>query len=279
VPVADATGRAYRVRRHGPITALRDFRSPAPNGGADQPGLIASAYRPRVCPRCDAAVLHEVAVQLALVIEPNCVCGLSAVIAAPKSVACWLKTEVREVLMRRETERRSEASNQPLLRAAFGRLHEVVECHCLAGPRMQQIAGAAKTDRRRIVSFVLAAGSANCAISVPMKLDWHALASLDRHALASRWRSAGSGSIIASISARTRATNPSPATEHSGRKSSGIRVIPIGATLNYGPRITSWRDSVVPDEVSIHLTLIIESDGVSHFSAVVAVPQELACLV
>jgi hypothetical protein len=34
----------------------------------------------------------------------------------------------------------------------------------------------------------------------------------------------------------------------------------------------------VPDEVSIHLTLIIESDGVSHFSAVVAVPQELACL-
>jgi hypothetical protein len=35
---------------------------------------------------------------------------------------------------------------------------------------------------------------------------------------------------------------------------------------------------MVPDEVSIHLTLIIESDGVSHFSAVVAVPQELACL-
>jgi len=34
----------------------------------------------------------------------------------------------------------------------------------------------------------------------------------------------------------------------------------------------------VPYEVSIHLTLIIESDGVSHFSAVVAVPQELACL-
>jgi hypothetical protein len=32
----------------------------------------------------------------------------------------------------------------------------------------------------------------------------------------------------------------------------------------------------VPDEVSVHLTLIIESDGVSHFSAVVAVPQELA---
>jgi hypothetical protein len=30
--------------------------------------------------------------------------------------------------------------------------------------------------------------------------------------------------------------------------------------------------------VSIHLTLIIESDGVSHFSGVVAVPQELACL-
>jgi hypothetical protein len=102
------------VRWHGPITALRDFRSPAPNGGADQPGLIVSACRPRVCPRCDAAVLHEVAVQLALVIEPNCVCGLSAVIAAPKSVACWLKTEVREVLMRRESERPSEASNQPL---------------------------------------------------------------------------------------------------------------------------------------------------------------------
>jgi hypothetical protein len=34
----------------------------------------------------------------------------------------------------------------------------------------------------------------------------------------------------------------------------------------------------VPDEVSIHLTLIIESDGVSDFSAVVAVPQELACV-
>jgi hypothetical protein len=34
----------------------------------------------------------------------------------------------------------------------------------------------------------------------------------------------------------------------------------------------------VPYEVSIHLTLIIESDGVSHFSGVVAVPQELACL-
>ena len=33
----------------------------------------------------------------------------------------------------------------------------------------------------------------------------------------------------------------------------------------------------MPDEVSIHLTLIIESDGVSHFSALVAVPQELAC--
>jgi hypothetical protein len=73
-----------RVRRHGPSTALRDFRSPAPNGGADQSGLIASAYRRRVCPRCDAVVRHEVAVQLALVIEPNCVCGLSAVIAAPK---------------------------------------------------------------------------------------------------------------------------------------------------------------------------------------------------
>jgi hypothetical protein len=58
-----------------------------------------------------------------------------------------------------------------------------------------------------------------------------------------------------------------------------IRVIPTGATLNSGgPRITSWRDSVLPDEMSIHLTLIIESDGVSHFSAVAAVPQELACL-
>jgi hypothetical protein len=33
----------------------------------------------------------------------------------------------------------------------------------------------------------------------------------------------------------------------------------------------------VPDEVSIHLTLVVESDGVSHFSALVAVPQELAC--
>ena len=55
-------------------------------------------------------------------------------------------------------------------------------------------------------------------------------------------------------------------------------MIPAGATLNYGPRIASWRDSVVPDEVSIHLTLIIESDGVSHFSGVVAVPQELACM-
>lgn len=32
-------------------------------------------------------------------------------------------------------------------------------------------------------------------------------------------------------------------------------------------------------EVSIHLTLIVESDGVSHFSAVVAEPQESACLV
>jgi hypothetical protein len=34
----------------------------------------------------------------------------------------------------------------------------------------------------------------------------------------------------------------------------------------------------VPDEVSIHLTLIVEPDGVSHFSGVVAVPQELACV-
>ncbi|HEY0467602.1 MAG TPA: hypothetical protein VGC79_25555 [Polyangiaceae bacterium] len=31
------------------------------------------------------------------------------------------------------------------------------------------------------------------------------------------------------------------------------------------------------EEVSIHLTLIIESNGVRRFSAVVPVPQELAC--
>jgi hypothetical protein len=58
-----------RVRRHGPITALRGFRSPAPNGGADRSAPVASAYRPRVCPKCDAVVLREVAVQLAPVIS------------------------------------------------------------------------------------------------------------------------------------------------------------------------------------------------------------------
>jgi hypothetical protein len=42
-------------------------------------------------------------------------------------VAGSFKAEVREILMRREGERRSEASNQPLRCAAFARPNEVVE--------------------------------------------------------------------------------------------------------------------------------------------------------
>jgi hypothetical protein len=61
-------------------------------------------------------------------------------------VACSFKTEVRQVLMRREAERCSEASNQSFRCPAFGRPHEVVESHCLAGPRMQQVARSAKTN-------------------------------------------------------------------------------------------------------------------------------------
>jgi len=53
--------------------------------------------------------------------------------------------------MWREAERPSEASNQPLRRAAFGRPYKVVERHCLAGPRMQQLARAANANHRRVV--------------------------------------------------------------------------------------------------------------------------------
>ena len=54
--------------------------------------------------------------------------------------------------------------------------------------------------------------------------------------------------------------------------------VPTGSpSLNYGLYVTSWRDPIVLEEVSIHLTLIIETDGVSRFSTAVAVPQELAC--
>jgi hypothetical protein len=43
-----------------------------PNGNAVESG---SGHRPRICPRCDAEMLYEVAVKLALVIEPR---GLKA---------------------------------------------------------------------------------------------------------------------------------------------------------------------------------------------------------
>jgi hypothetical protein len=46
--------------------------------------------------------------------------------------------------------------------------------------------------------------------------------------------------------------------------------------VDHGLRVHTWRDANVIHKVSIHLTLIIKAYGVSRFSAVVAVPHQIA---
>jgi hypothetical protein len=134
------------------LSGAFDGRQVSPCGGHETSPRATCSPPVRVRSRRDPKVFHEMSVQLALVIESDCVSRLATAVPALEQGARTLETQMREVRVRREAEFRSEAPNQALLRGVFTGAHELVERHGFTRSCVQDVSHARERASGRAIA-------------------------------------------------------------------------------------------------------------------------------